>query len=80
MKNSSIVSSKIGFFFIISLKKTRLGVCSSVCFSWKRIDPKIILAKLLRPLDLAKTQALCIHEMTKIVIIVKNKDLVFTTF
>ena len=40
----------------------------------------MIPAKLLGPLDLARTQALYIHETTKVVMIGKNKDLVFATF
>ena len=40
----------------------------------------MILAELLGPPDLARTQALCIHETTKVVMIGKTEDLVFATF
>ena len=40
----------------------------------------MILAELLGLLNLARTQVLCIHETTKVVIIGKNESLVFATF
>ena len=39
----------------------------------------MILAKLLGTPDLAKTQVFCIYETTKVVMISKNKDLIFAT-
>ena len=80
MKDLSVISLKVGFFFIILLKITRLGVCSSVCFFLTIINPKMIPAKLLGPPDLPITQALHIYETTNVVIMSKNKDLVFATF
>ena len=40
----------------------------------------MIAKKLLSPADLAKTQALRIHELSKVIVVSKNKDLVFATF
>ena len=40
----------------------------------------MVLAELLGLPDMARIQALCIHETTKVVMIGKNKNLVFATF
>ena len=40
----------------------------------------MVAKKLLSPVDLARTQAFCIHELSKIIVVSENKDLVFTTF
>ena len=80
MKDSSVLSSKVGFFFIILLRETRQSVCSSICFSLTIIDLKRIARKLLSLADLAKTQALCIHESSTIIVISENDNLVFATF
>ena len=80
MKDSSVLSSKVGFFFIILLRETRQSICSSVCFSLTVIDLKMIARKLLSPADLARTQALLIHELSKVILVSENEDLVFETF
>ena len=40
----------------------------------------MIAKKLLSQADLARTQAFCIHELLKVIVVSKNKDLVFATF
>ena len=40
----------------------------------------MIPRELLGPLDLIKAQTLYIHELTKIVMVSKDKDLIFATF
>ena len=55
MKDLSVFSLKISFFFIILLKKTRQSVYSSVCFDLIIIYSKMIARKLLSPADLART-------------------------
>ena len=40
----------------------------------------MIAKKLLSPVDLAGTQALCIHELLKVIVVSENEDLVFATF
>ena len=42
------------------------------------INLKMVIKKLLGSLDLVRTQAFCIHELTEIVVVSKNKDLIFT--
>ena len=40
----------------------------------------MIAKKLLSPADLAKTQALHIYKLLKVIVVGENKDLVFATF
>ena len=80
MKDLSVFSSKVGFFFIVSLRETRKSVCSSVCFSLTIIDLKMMARKLLSPADLAGSQVLEIHELSKVIVVSGNKDLVFAIF
>ena len=40
----------------------------------------MIARKLLSLADLAKTQALCIHELLKVIMVGENEDLVFASF
>ena len=80
IKDSSILSLKVGFFFIILWRKTRSSVCSSVCFALTIIYLKMIVEKLLSPADLAKTWAFCIHELLKVIVVSENKNFVFAIF
>ena len=40
----------------------------------------MIVRKLLSLADLARIQALCIHKLFKVIVVSKNKDLMFATF
>ena len=40
----------------------------------------MVIKEFLGPLDLAKAQALYIHELTEVVVVRKGKDLVFVAF
>lgn len=44
------------------------------------IDLEVVLRKLLGLTDLARAQALYIHILTEVIIVSKNKDLVFAVF
>ena len=44
------------------------------------IDLKIVLRKLLGLADLMRAQAFCIYELTEIIMISKNQDLIFVAF
>ena len=70
----------IHLFDLVSLGEVRQRVCNSVGFSLVIIDLKIILRELLGPPDLTKTQVLCIYKLMKIVVVSKDKDLIFVTF
>ena len=44
------------------------------------INLEIVLRKFLGPIDLLKAQTLCIYERIKIVVVYKDKNLIFATF
>ena len=80
MKNSNVLSPKLFLFILVSLRKTKQCVCSTICLALMIINPKMIPEKLLGPMDLAGAQVLCIHETTKVVVIGKHKDFVLAAF
>ena len=71
MKDLSDFSSNICFFFIILLKTMKYTVYSFVCLIPATIYLKMIPREFLDPIELARTQTLCIHKITKIVVIFK---------
>ena len=62
------------------LKKAKDCVCYSICFILIIIDLKIVMKKLLSLIDLTKAQTICIHDLSEIIMVNKNKNLVFTAF
>ena len=66
MKDLSVLSSKVSFFFIVSMKKTRWSVCNSVCFLLTIIYLKIIARKFLAPLNLTRTQVFYVYQTAKL--------------
>ena len=68
------------FFLSTPLRVLRQGIGSSVCFSLAVIDLTVVLRKFLSPADLSGTQTLCVHESIKVIVVCKDKDLVFATF
>ena len=69
MKNLSVFSLKLFFFFDTLLKEARESICSSVGLVLSIINTKIILEKLFGSPDLSRAQTLYIHKMTKVIII-----------
>lgn len=80
MKNLRVLSSESLFFDLASLRKVRQGIGYSICLVLAIIDLKMVRKELLRPPDLSETQVLDIYELSKILIVSKNKDLVFANF
>ena len=80
MKNISILIFERFFFGLASLREVRQSISHSISLSLMIIDLKVVLRKLLGPKDLAKVQAFCIYESTKVIMVSKDKDLVFATF
>ena len=80
MKNSSVLSPKLFFFILVSLKKTRQCICSPICFALTIIDPKMIPGELLGPTDLPGAQTLRIHEAAWVVVIDEHENFVLATF
>ena len=62
MKNSSVFSLKLFPFILVSLKKIKQCICSSICFALIIINPKVIFGELLGSADLPGAQTLYIHE------------------
>ena len=80
MKNSSVLSPKLFFFILVSLKKSRQYICSPICLALTIINPKIIPGELLGPTDLPRAQTLHIHETAEVVVIGEHKNFVLATF
>ena len=80
MKNLEILISESFFLGLVSLRKARQSISCSINLFLMIIDAKVVLKKLLNPADLPKTQSLCIHELTEIVMVSKDKNLVFVVF
>ena len=80
VKNSEVFSAK-GVFFLNTLPRVlRQSVDSSVCLALAVIDLEVVARKFLSPIDLSKAQTFCIYELTKVVVVCKDKNLVFATF
>ena len=41
---------------------------------------EVVTRELLGPSDLTRTEALCIYELTEVIVVSKDEDLVFTAF
>ena len=80
MKYLGIFISESFFLGFASLEEARQGISRRICLSLMIIDSKVVSRELLGPTDLTRAQALCIHELTEVIMVNKNKDLVFTTF
>lgn len=69
------------FFFIKALfKGARKSIYSRISFGLTIIDLEIILKEFLGPSNLAKAQILHIHELMEVVMIDKNKIIIFVVF
>ena len=64
LKDSSILSSKNFFLILALLKVVRQSISSFISLTLAIIDTEIVAEQLLDPTDLARAQALCIHELT----------------
>ena len=51
-----------------------------ICLALAIIDSKVITRELLDPLDLFRAQALYIHKLTEVIMVRKDKNLVFAAF
>ena len=72
----------LGFFFLspASLWEARQGISHSISLFLIIIDTKVVSKEVLRPTDLTRAQAFCIHESTKVIVVSRDKDLVFAVF
>lgn len=80
MINLNILISGHFFFDLTSLKKSKKKHQLQYQLFLTIINQKIVLQKLLGSLNLIKTQAFYIYELTGVVIVSKNKNLIFAAF
>ncbi len=80
MKNLSILISECFFLGLASLGEARQSISRSISFSLTIINSEVELRELFGPADLKKAQAFCIYELTEVIIVSKDKDLVFAAF
>ena len=80
MKNLKVLSLKLFFFIVTFLRKTRQCICGPICLTLTKVNPKMILENLLSLANLPEAQTLCIHEITKVVVIGEHNHLVLAIF
>ncbi len=80
MENLGVFISKSLFLDLASLREVRQGISRSISFSLTIIDSEVVSREFLVPADLTRAQAFCIHKSTEIIMVSKDKDLVFVAF
>lgn len=65
------------FLSLASLEKTKHGISSHISISLTIIDSEMVLKEFLYQVNLTKTQPFCIHKLAEVIIVGKNKNLVF---
>ena len=80
MKNLSILILECFFLGLASLGEAKQSISRSISFSLIIIDSEVVLRELLGPVDLTKAQAFHIYELTEVIMVNKDKDLVFAAF
>ena len=80
MKDSAILSSKLLLLILASLWKPRQSICGRICLTLAIVDSEMILRELLGLTDLSGTQALRIHEITEVIMVRKDENLMLAAF
>ena len=80
MENLSVLSSKLFFFILTSLKEAKESICSPVGLALTIIDLEMISGELLSPTDLFRAQALRIYVLTEVIIVSKYQNFVLIAF
>lgn len=80
MKNLSIFIFEYYFLNLVSLGKARSNITYSIIFFLDIINLKVVLEERLGLVNLIKTQILHIQELIEVVIVSKDKDLLFVVF
>ncbi len=80
MENLGVLIFENLFLGLASLGETRQGISHSISLFLTIIDSEVVSKELLGPANLTKTQAFCIYKSTEIIIVSKDKDLVFAAF
>ncbi len=77
MKNLSILILERFFLGLASLGEVRQSISCSISFSLTIIDSEVESRELLGPADLTRAQASRIHELTEVIMVTKDEDLIF---
>ncbi len=80
MKNLYILISKNFFLGLAFLWEVRQSVNRNISFSLMIIDLEGVLRELLGLVDLTRAQILCIYELAEVIMVSKDKDLIFAAF
>ncbi len=80
MKNLGVLIFESLFLGLAPLKEARQGISRSISLSLTVIDLEVVSRELLGPADLAGAQTLRIHELTEVVVVSEDENLVFTAF
>ena len=80
MKDLAIFSLELILFILALLGKPQQSICSRICIALAIIDSKVITRELLGPTDLSGAQALCIHELTEVIMVRKDENLMLAAF
>ncbi len=74
--------SYLGAFLpgLTSLGEVRQSISRSISFSLTIIDLEVVSKELLGPAHLTRAQAFHIHELTEVIMVSKDEDLVFAAF
>ena len=80
MKDLAILSLELILLIFASLGKRGQNICSRIHLALVIINSKVIMRELLGPTDLIGAQALCIYEMTEVIVVRKDQNLMPTAF
>ena len=80
MENLGVLSLKLFFFIITSLRKAKEGVCSTICLVLTIINSKMIPRELLGLPNLVRAQTLRIHKSTEVIMVGKYQNFVLAAF
>ena len=80
MNNSAILNSELILLILTSLGKPRQRICSCICLALVIINLKVITRELFGPTDLSGAQALRIYELTEVIKVRKDENLMLAAF
>ena len=80
MEDSAILSLELILLILVFLRKPQQSICSCIRLLLAIIDLEMVLRELLGPADLSGAQALCIYEMTEVIMVRKDENLMLAAF
>lgn len=80
MKNLSILIFERFFLDLAFLREVKQSIGQNISFFLTIMDLKVVSRKFLGPINLVKVQTFCIYKLTNVIIVDKDKNLVFATF